>query len=363
MKIIKKISAAILVLVMAAAVIGCHKKNEVAVTIDGQEFTSAYYMCAFINSYSEGLNLAYETLTEEQQKTATTETMLKQKIEGKDFNTWAKENAIESLKEIAYYKSMCQKNKLDYTKDELAQIEYQAEYSWTNYDNYGTTAALVYEPNGVSLETYKKFTVDAGYSTLYFKHLYGENGEKEIPIKDVKKELYTNNILVNVLQVDFYNNESDEERDEVKKKLESYAKKIKDGKKTFAQVYNEYYNIKESDLDTEISKDGPKDAYAQVIDSTFDYFTDVKKMDIGDIKVIENEYQTTVCLVIKQDIKKDPYYLKTYDLSLRQTLKFEEFTAEASKAAAKLTADINDYAVKRFKVKDIKEPEYAAPIY
>ena len=51
MKTIRKIAALLLIAVMCLTVTGClHKKDEIAVTIDGIEFTSAYYMCALINA-------------------------------------------------------------------------------------------------------------------------------------------------------------------------------------------------------------------------------------------------------------------------------------------------------------------------
>ena len=54
MKLMKKILAISLVLIMAFSVIGCHKKDEIAVTVNGFDYTSAYYMCALINAYNDG---------------------------------------------------------------------------------------------------------------------------------------------------------------------------------------------------------------------------------------------------------------------------------------------------------------------
>lgn len=370
MKVIKKIAAAILVLVLAMTAIGCHPKNEIAVTIDGYQYTSAYYMCVFLDAYSEALGLASASLTEAEQKTASTEVLISKKIEEKDFNTWTKDRTIELLKEITYYKSMCAKSKVDYTKEERAAIESQTETYWTQEDNYGIKAVDIYEPNGVYLQTYKQYVLDSGYADLYFKHLYGEGGSKEVPVEDLKKEFYANNLLANVLNVDFNNYESDEERDEVKKKFDGYAKKIEKGKMTFEEAFNDHNNIKTEESkedtkkeETETDSNMPKDSSAILLDSTYDFYEEVKKMKVGDVKVFENEYQTTIHLVVKKDLKADDYYLKANDLTLRQTLKQDEFLTQSSEKAAKLTADINSFAVDRFKVKNIKEPEYEAPIY
>ena len=54
MKNIKRIFAALLCMAISLSFAGCHKKDEIAVSVKDVEFTSAYYMCALINAYSEG---------------------------------------------------------------------------------------------------------------------------------------------------------------------------------------------------------------------------------------------------------------------------------------------------------------------
>ena len=70
MKMIKNLIAILLVAMMALSASACHGKDEIAVTIDGIEFTSAYYMCALVNADSEAQSKVYESLSdEEKQKT------------------------------------------------------------------------------------------------------------------------------------------------------------------------------------------------------------------------------------------------------------------------------------------------------
>ena len=64
MKLVKKIIALVLGVLMAFSFTGCiHKKGEIAVKINGVEFTSAYYACALINAKTEAQNKVYETIT------------------------------------------------------------------------------------------------------------------------------------------------------------------------------------------------------------------------------------------------------------------------------------------------------------
>ena len=366
MKTIKKIAAVILVFIMALTAVGCHPKDEIAVTINDMEFTSAYYMCALINAYYDGQSEVYNTLTSEEQQSGKEIDYFSKEIDDKDFETWVKERAIEILKEIAYYKTVCKENKLELSESDIATSEYYASAMWETF-------SALYEPNGVSQKTFTQYLTDGGYSPdvdyylsysgvsitdykeIYFQHLYGKGGEKEIAKKDIKKQLYNNYILADVLEVTFENNESDEERAKVKEQFEKYVKDLKKGKKTFEEVYKDY-NDSEG---IKAQENGPKDPYATIIDSTSsEHFSDIKKMDIDDVELFENEYKTNYTLVVKKDIEDDDYYLKTLELSLRHIIKDAEFESETTTKLKDIKATIDDYAVDRFEVDEIVEPEY-----
>lgn len=371
MKTIKKIAAIILICVMALTVIGCHPKGEIAVTINDYEFTSAYYMCALINAYYDGQTEVYNSLSEKEQQSGEEIDYFSKKINDKDFETWVKDRAIEILKEIAYYKTVCKENKIELSDTDKTTTEYYATSLWASFKE-------LYEPNGVSEQTFKQYLIDGGHSSdvdyylsysgvsltdykeLYFQHLYGKNGTKAIPEKDLKNELYSNYVLADVIEVTFENNESDEERKEIKEKFDKYASDLKKGKKTFKEVHEDYYKDEEESHNHTTEKDGPKDPYATLLDSTSNnYFADIKKMDIDDVKVFENEYKTNYTLVVKKDIKADDYYLKNLDLPLRHILKDEELTKETETKIKDMKAKIDDYAIDRFEVDAIIEPEYS----
>lgn len=368
MNLIKKITAVVLVMLLALTVIGCHPKNEIAVKIDGHEFSSAYYMCALINAYAEGQTAVSSELTEEEANSGKEIDYFSKKIDGKKFEEWVKNRAIEILKEIAYFKNVCKENKIEITDENRQTSEYYASIIWQSY-------ASLFEPNGVSQATFTQYFVDGAssditdyamyitaglgtpndYEELCFQHLYGKKGEKKISDKTVKKELYNNYLIADVIEVNFENNESDEERNKIKKQLKDYKKKIESGKMTFEEAYIDYYG--EEDHKHEEIKDGPKDPHATVLDATSNYYDDLKKMDTDEVKFIENEYETSYALVVKKDIKSDKYYLKTLDMSIRHTLKDAEFSKATSEAATKLEADVDDFATDRFKVKKIVLPE------
>ena len=257
MKIFKRLSAIVLVLVMILSSVGClHKKNEIAVTIDGFEFTSAYYMCVLINARSEAQNKVYEELsTEEQQQEID---FLSKKIDKKSFTKWTEDRAMEMLKEIAAYKSLCKKADLKIDKEAKENAENTAASYWQyGYSQY-------FEPNGVSLETYKTYVSDALYSSTYFEYLYGNEGKKAIAQSEVDTELYDSFVTANIIEYTF-NDESDSDKATIQTQFEAYLNDLKTGNATFEEIYKAHNNIQEDQEETTTEEDVPKDKYATIV--------------------------------------------------------------------------------------------------
>lgn len=386
MKNLKRILSFMLVALMVLSFAGCHEKDEIAVTIGDVEFTSAYYMCALINADSEAKNIVYESLTDEEKNGEKQFDLYSKKVEDKDYVKWVEEKAINTLKETAAYKILCKENKLDLDAEMMEQIDMYADYYWQSGSAY-------YELNGVGEKTYKNYMKDSYYSELYFEHLYGKDGEKEIKADEVKEKIYSSFITANILEANFTSEMKDADKTALKEKIDAYAKDLKDGKKTFKQVYNDYNGVKEEESheghdhtsstttssvtsatsDTTSSTSSattekeevktPKDEYATVIGDEgtgyeFDQYKAIKEMKTGEIKVIEVK-DVGYVLVIKQDITADDYYLESLDMTARHLLKDDEFDKTMDEYIKKLTVDVDDYAVDQFEVKKIKEPETA----
>ena len=370
MNIIKKISAAVLVLIMVLTVAGCHPKNEIAVTVGDVEFTSAYYMCALIFADSEARSKVDEKLAEEKKDEETTSAAdvnyYAEKIDGKKFADWVKDRAIESLKQIAAYKIKCKDAELKLDKETEDYANQYASYYWASY---GYSALL--EPNGVSQSTYTDYMVDSYYSSLYFEHLYAEGGEKEIAADEVAKNLVEKFALVDIIEVDT-SSMKDEEKTEAKAKLDGYVADLTAGTKTFEQIYHEHNgtSAEEEHAKTETTdkttEDGeeelkPLDPHSTVVgaeDTTYayDHFDDIKAMATGEIKLLTPE-EGGYILVVKLDVAADPYYVENLDLAVRNVIKGDEYEEDMNKYAKKLDTEINDYAVNQFKVKKIEYPE------
>jgi len=364
MKNVKRLLSVLLILVLALSFAGCHKKNEIAVTIGEWEFTSAYYMCAFLQANSEAETLVTEKLSEEESQAEIDFTS--KKVEGKKFTDWVKDKAIEYLKEIATYKTLCKENDLKIDDETKASLEANVSSYWSQY------YYAMYEPNGVSQDTYTKFMLDTYYSELYFEYLYAADGKTPVASADVEKEFYDNYIIADYLEANFEQEATEEDKTALKEKLDGYVEKLNSGELTFEQVYNDYNGITETEAQEEHDHDHeheeseeevkePKDKYAQLLgsaDTSYanDNYDTIKEMAIGEAKLITVE-NTGYVLAVKQDIKADTYYLENLDMTVRHALKDKDFEKIIEKEAKKAKADINNYAVNQFKVKKIVKPE------
>lgn len=364
MRNLKRIIALALVFLMVASFAGCHKKDEIAVTIGDIEFTSAYYMCALINADSEAKSKIQEELSEDEQSSSEEIDYYSKKIDKKDYVEWVEDTAMETLKTIAAYKTLCKENKLEIDKDDASNAEMYASYYWSSY-GYGA----YYEPNGVGQATYTQYMKDSFYAETYFEHLYGAEGEKAIAADDVKTKMNENFVVANVLTASYTSEMKDEDKTALKDKINGYLAELQGGKRTFEEIYKEYNDVK--DEEEEESHEGhdheanphPKDEYASIIgakDTGYDaeYYDKVKAMATGEMKVIELENNAGLVLAVKQDINADEYYLKTLDMTVRHLIADDEYEKTIDDYAKKMKVQVNEYAVKQFKVKKIVEPSY-----
>lgn len=361
MKSFKRVIALALVLVICLGFAGCHKKDEIALTIEGNDFTAAYYLCALVFADSEARTKVDQALSGDIDAAAEGIDYHKQTVENKDFITWVEDTAAANLKKIAFCKNICKKNKLELSADTKSMAEYYAEYYW---NSYGYASFL--EPNGVALSTFKTYMTDTYYSEEYFNFLYGEKGEKAVPEEELKKLLVEKYLIVDMIEVDFTTLKDDE----IKAKtdfINKAAEDLKNGKKNFETVLKEYVGPdEEEDKKEETLPDPetpqPKDINAEILgaeDTEYasDYFKDTKDMKVGEVKVKTLDEKKGIVLFVKGDIAGDEYYYGILSDSLRHVARDEEFDEQIKKGAEPMKLEKNDYVIKRLKVKNITYPE------
>lgn len=391
MKLLKKIAALLSTVAILLTFVGCHKKDEIAVTVNDVEFTSAYYMCAFIDADSQAQQKVKEMAEKDDSiDTSKEDYYYSQKIDGKKYQEWVKDTAVESLKKIAAYKIKCTENKVTISDSNKANVEQYAAYYWSYY-GYSS----LYEPNGVSFNTYKEFMLDSYYTQEYFEFLYGKEGKNPVTEDEIKNFLSENYLIANVLYVDLSNLKGEAKTEKIEA-VNGYAEDIKAGKITFEDAYyteNPTEKPKEEettdDKKEETSDDKkeetssndqqdtsddkkedetkePLDKWATVMGSkntqeTYqdEYYDRVKKMTVGEVVVVKEDDESAIALLIKGDIMADPYYLDAYDMTVRHDIKDEDYEKDMEDFAKTLKAEVNDYAVDRFKAKKIVYPSYS----
>ncbi|MBO7520566.1 MAG: hypothetical protein J6T73_07300, partial [Clostridia bacterium] len=357
MKFTKRIIALVLVALLALSFTACHKKGETAVKVGDLKFSSGYYACVLFFTDSSARTKVKEQLEEAGESTDDID-YYSQKIDGKKYVDWVKEETISTIKKIAAAKIYCKENKLELGDDE-AQMKSYAEYYW---DSYGYSEIL--PDNGVSKETLIAYMTDLSYEDLYFNHIFGADGEKAITEKQLKKELSDNYALADMLDVSFTELE-DAEKTSKTEQLKGYLEELKAGKRTFEEIYHDYNGETEEEETADDGTDKPLDSHATLIgnDKTNmqnDYFDEIYKMKNNEIKIIDKDNDEGKILVVKKAVLEDPYYLKTYDSTLRHAIADEDFDEMVEDYIKAL--DFKEYssATGNFNVKKIYYPETTA---
>ena len=116
-------------------------------------------MCAFVTADSSARQKVSESLTEAEQTSGNVDIYSK-KIDGKKYADWVKATALDELRKIAAYKTLCTANKVELTAEQKTEATQMAAYYWSSY---GYQSLL--EPNGVSEKTYNAYMLDSYYSS------------------------------------------------------------------------------------------------------------------------------------------------------------------------------------------------------
>lgn len=359
MNTLKRTLAIVLCLLLTLTCLaGCHKAGEIAVVVGDVEFTSGYYACALVFADSDARLKVEEQLSEEGDLPDTIK-YWNYKIEDTDYVEWVEKTAVDTLKKHATLKTLSEKAGFELSEETISLSNSNADYLWDTY-NYSE----LMESNGVSKATFKQYMLDTYLENDYFEFVYGKGGEKEIAADAVSKQLTDNYVLVNQLEVSF-SGLNDDEKAEKKTQFVAYESALKDGSKTFEEIYLEYNDISAEDHNHEEAEEGelqPKDPHASVLgsentDAASDHYETAKAMALGEVKLVNLEDDAGFVLLVKQDISADPYYLDTLDSTLRHDISGDVYEEEVDKYGDELSCEIITSSTKQFKVKKIKYPE------
>lgn len=379
MKLLKGTLAICLAIIMVFSLTACHKQGEIALTVGDVEISSGLYSYFLVSADGEAKQLIDES--EDYDSSVENFNYLETTIEGVKFEEYVKNLAIEKCREYAAYEKKMAEAGTTLEKDELSSIESMVDFYWVTYG-----FEEIYNKNGVGYDTFLKATIHESMKTQYFNDLYSEGGERELSEADYQKAVDEHYAAMYYLQYDWGSTDDDTEA-KAKEELQGYLDRLNNGEE-FSKLYEEYNDSSSSSSSSstssstsstetsstvassntsssttssgsEESEPTVKDKYIAIVgdDKTgyaFDYYSDIKAMNLDETKIISDTTNETVYLVIKKDINSDSYYrdvlLKTDIISV---LKEEEFTKEMEEYANSLDAQINNYAVNQFKVKNV----------
>lgn len=358
MNICKKIAAFVTAAAICFGLVGCHPKNEVALTIGGIDYTSSFYMCALLQADGEAKGKIQEAYQEEDEDADVTDIdYYKEKIDGEKFEDWVKARALELCRTYAYVETICDEKDIKISGEDLETAESYANNYW---NAYGYSA--YYGANGVSYDTFKEFFTYSSLMQTYFLSIYGKEGTEPVAEADVKAALSEKFALANSLTLSLKDESgnalSEEKVAESKTKLEGYKARLDKGE-AFKTIYEEENGEQSADTST-TEEEKPQDTLAQVFGNedtesyASDYYGDIAALKVGETKIIEDEENAQLLLVLKKDIMADPYYLNNmYDYILN-LLKFDAFEEQMQEKSLELEFKENKFATGRFKVKKIK---------
>ena len=198
MNLLKKMTAALLAVLMLASFAACHPKNEVALTVGDVDITSAMYMCFLIQADGEGRDAVDTANADNEEYDADTVDYYAQKVDDTDFSAWVKNRAQEIAVEYATYIKMFNEKGLTLSDDDQSMIDQYVDYYWNNY-GYST----LYEANGVSQTTYKEYFSYSYKSKACFMSVYGTSGTDPVPEDEVKNAISANFSAVNTLKLSY----------------------------------------------------------------------------------------------------------------------------------------------------------------
>ena len=176
MKIKARILAALMAAVLLFALSGCTTDITYITEYDDIKVYTGLYTCALLR----GLNTALQYIPSD-----TTDAWAEQ-IEGKSVEDWVTDHAHETVQEYVALQLRARELGVELSEDDTANAASMAALL-NNYYGY-------YAKNGITDVELQQFCqMQFLYQNVFLK-LYGEGGEREIPLEDVEK-YYNDNYL------------------------------------------------------------------------------------------------------------------------------------------------------------------------
>ncbi|MBQ5810720.1 MAG: hypothetical protein IIW23_03985 [Clostridia bacterium] len=394
---IKSLIAFALVLVLAFSMVGCHPKDEIALTIGGVEITSAMYGCALIQA-----DLDARAMIDKQNGAIGMVDYHSQNIDGVKYIEWVENRAMQLCKLYAAYTLKLKELNLTVSEETKNNVYQECYMDWllgsTIFSSSSYTAyATIMEPNGVSFNTFYELNMSGGYDETIFSYYYGEKGVNKIADEELDK-FYTENFgLIYDIQITYGDKATDAEKKEVDDLIKDFKARLEKGEdfKTIKADWDKFEeerkkknettssNVTSSNTSSDATSSGTasnttssdatssgntsskeeekpkaKDENATLVWSSTAgsnsdaNFQNIKNMAIGDVKLMEISGGWR--LMKKLDLMSDSYYRDINYLAIANNLKGEDFSKDIQAFADTLEIVKNSFAMSQYTVKKLK---------
>lgn len=380
MKNFTKLTAIILVLIIALFSTACSLTPQWSYKTDDTEFAIGVYIYALHNAYSEAETYAQETegydseagtydgsksflkvqITDDEGVTATADEWIANRADETMKNLLAVEHEYARLGATVDEATMT--NYKDYAKEYWDYGPYYSMYG----EQYKSPYADIYEPLGVSYESFEYYYIVSAKQQAVFNELYGVDGEKAVSDKELTQyfednytsyRYFNSNLYTTEEQVDDQGNTenvsvamSDKKIASYKKNYESYVNDVNAGA-DIDDIVDQFmadYDI-ETDPSTAnveiLSQSSIGDSLVAEIDALKDNKASYKIIGEGDSQIIYFFYKEDISKQIKNYILDD-----TNRDSVLQSYKSDEFDQYLEDLSSTLEIEISS-AVKKYSPK------------
>ncbi len=290
----------LLCLVLAAAMLfafaGC-KSSEMSwsAKYDGETLPIGTYIYFLAYSASEASSKVEDSETP----------VLKQQIEGKDAETWIRDRAIFYLRNYFAVQKMMKDRGLALSEEQLQQAKSMASSYWANMSSS-------MDSYGVAFTSYEKAVQEQVAISVLFDAIYGEDGEIETPLSEMKEYFESNYFNYSYAIIGLYkeNEEGESERLEgdaleaAKAEIDGWIEDYNSGKidkDGFVKLYtaSDYFFNEEMEADEyKLGETTGK------MDETSDFGKALAETEIGKAASVDYSSSGFYYIIFKDDIKE-----------------------------------------------------------
>lgn len=389
MNLFKRFGAALLCIVLIMGCFAaCHGKDAVVATANNYDGTevisvpSGVYLAMLVNADNEARNLVSEQLGDSAKDDIK---FAKQKVKAEDgteykFYDYIEMRAKELCRDYIATRYLFDKNDLELTDTEQSTMASYIQYQWAY-----TGARYIYEPNGVSYDSFNQFMGVISYERSSLFDFYYDNGGEFEPTRDiVEKGLEDNFVVANVIEIKTKDSENktltEEKLAEIEAKLSGYADRINGGEQ-FSVIKEEYdaevkaeenaegtsgsdtsSSATSSSSVTDPTAEQPEDRLATVFgaektSAANGNFSELAKLEIGRASVVKGT-DGYYRMVVRKDIHADEYYYNNYKNEVTRILYADEFEDYIADCGKNIEITYDSYELGYLKPANIDYDEY-----